>query len=142
MLLYAVVFINVAFILYTLAVLAEKFQGELKPWHLLVFWLGLGNDAAGTLSMEEIVKQSTAVTGSGILYSEPLHASFHTMTGSIALVLMLFHTLWATTVLVKHNTTMMKKFHKLSFLVWLIWLIPFITGAIFHYGAGVSVFTK
>ena len=34
-------------------------------------------------------------------------------------------------VLMNHNQKMKLKFHKLSILVWFIWLIPFISGAVF-----------
>ena len=49
----------------------------------------------------------------------------------IAIVLMLFHAVWATLVLVKGSEKAKVNFHKLSIFVWLIWLIPYISGAIF-----------
>jgi uncharacterized repeat protein (TIGR03987 family) len=43
---------------------------------------------------------------------------------------MLFHAVWATIVMVKKNEPMILKFHKFSFVVWIIWLIPMVTGMI------------
>lgn len=117
MLIYAVIFINLAMVLYTVAVWGEKLQGTLKNWHLAVFWAGLIFDTLGTTSMSRLVE-------GGFKFN------FHGITGLVAIVLMLFHTLWATAVMVKNNVELKKKFHKISILVWLIWLIPFITGAI------------
>lgn len=118
MLIYAVVFINLALLFYTIGVWSEKKQGELKKWHLAVFYIGLVFDTAGTTVMSKIA------TGGFSL-------DFHGITGLLAILLMLFHALWATVVLVKNKEEMKKSFHKFSIVVWLIWLVPFISGAIF-----------
>jgi len=57
--------------------------------------------------------------------------NFHGITGLLAIVLMLFHALWATIVLYKNDEKAKSSFHKYSIIVWIIWLIPFISGAIF-----------
>jgi len=57
--------------------------------------------------------------------------NFHSITGAIALFLMLFHVIWATWVMIKDNLAMKKIFHKFSIVVWGIWLIPMITGMVF-----------
>lgn len=57
--------------------------------------------------------------------------NFHGITGLIAIILMLFHAVWATFVLIKNNEKAKTNFHKFSIAVWLIWLIPYISGAIF-----------
>ncbi len=61
-----------------------------------------------------------------------INFSFHTITGGAALILMLVHAIWATVVLVKKDQNMIAKFHKFSIIVWVIWLIPFFTGAAMH----------
>ena len=58
--------------------------------------------------------------------------NLHGFTGIIAIALMLIHAIWAAVVLVKKNQNMLSKFHKFSIIVWIIWLIPFISGATFH----------
>lgn len=121
MLIYAVISITLALIFYTIGVWSEKKQGELKTWHLLIFWLGLIFDSTGTTLMGKISNN-----GFGL--------NFHGITGLLAIVLMLLHALWATTVLVKNNEKLKVNFHKFSISVWLIWLIPFISGAIFGMG--------
>lgn len=118
MLIYATIAITLALIFYSIGVWAEKIQGQLKNWHLAVFYLGLIGDTIGTLLM-------SAIAGDGSLFS------FHGLTGLVAIVLMLFHAVWATVVLVKDDQTARANFHKLSRIVWLIWLIPFVSGAIF-----------
>lgn len=118
MLKYAIISMNLALLFYTIGVWSEKWQKTLKKWHLVVFWIGLVFDTTGTTIMSKIA-------------SGGLQLNFHGITGALAIILMLFHCMWATAVLIKNDETMKRKFHKFSILVWLIWLIPFISGAIF-----------
>lgn len=118
MLIYAVIFINLALVFYTIGVWSEKRQGELKKWHLIVFWIGLLFDTAGTTVMSKIA-------------NEGFKLNFHGITGLLAILLMLFHAIWATVVLIKNNEKAKANFHKFSIIVWLIWLVPFLSGAIF-----------
>ena len=37
----AVIAINLALVLYSIGVWAERIQGRLKVWHTIFFWLGL-----------------------------------------------------------------------------------------------------
>ncbi len=117
MLAYAVISINLALLFYTIGVWSEKKQGELKRWHLIVFWIGLVFDTLGTTIMGNIAN-------GGFKFN------FHGITGLFRF-LMLFHALWATFVLIKNDEKAKSNFHKFSIFVWIIWLIPFISGAIF-----------
>jgi len=123
MLIYAITFITLALVFYTIGVWSEKLQGTLKPWHLGLFLFGLVCDTTGTLLMENIAKNSVQVT------SGP---NIHGITGVLAIVLMLIHAIWAAVVLIKKNEDMIAKFHKFSIIVWIIWLVPFISGAMGH----------
>jgi uncharacterized repeat protein (TIGR03987 family) len=67
----------------------------------------------------------------GSLAHDVLTLNFHTVTGLMAILLMLVHAVWATTVLVKKDDRARETFHHFSVIVWLIWLIPYISGAIF-----------
>lgn len=103
--------ISLALIFYTIGVWSERFQGRLKAWHLIFFWLGLVCDTWGTGLMLELAGGLTA--------------DVHGITGVIAIVLMLIHALWATIVLARKDERWIKDFHKFSIVVWLIWLIPY-----------------
>jgi uncharacterized repeat protein (TIGR03987 family) len=105
-------------VLYSIGVWAEKIQGKLKWWHAVVFWSGLTCDTIGTTAMSNMV---------GTLFQ----FNFHGITGLSAILLMLFHALWATLVLIKNDKIMILKFHRFSIVVWIIWLIPMVTGVIF-----------
>lgn len=118
MLIYAIITITLALVSYTIGVWSEKVQGELKKWHLVVFYIGLIFDTTGTTIMSKIA-------------SGGFKLNFHGIIGLLAILLMLFHALWATVVLVKNDNKAKTSFHKLSIVVWIIWLIPFISGAIF-----------
>lgn len=112
----AVIYIVTALIFYTIAVWSERFAGRLKVWHLGFFWAGLVADFIGTDFMRTI--------------AGGIHLNLHGTTGLIAIILMLIHTIWATVVLVKKDEAAILSFHKFSTGVWLIWLIPFMTGII------------
>lgn len=115
MLVIAISFIFGACILYTLGVWSEKLQKRLKAWHVIVFWLGFICDTIGTGAMGKIA-------------GSIIQLNFHGLTGMLAILLMLFHAIWATLVIARKNEIMILKFHKFSLVVWLIWLIPMITG--------------
>ncbi len=110
------ILITLALVFYTLGVWAERIVRYLKPWHVLSFWTGFGFDVAGTLAMHRI-----AADGFHIL--EP-----HTLTGQIALWLMLLHAVWATWAARRGSELTRIRFHRYSLLVWLIWLIPYLGG--------------
>ena len=114
----AISFINLALILYSIGVWAERIQRRLKWWHLAFFWSGLTADTIGTTAMSLL---------SGSLFK----LTFHGITGNIAILLMLFHAVWATLVLVKKNEARINSFHRFSVFVWLIWLIPMVSGMVF-----------
>jgi len=115
MLTYAVVFITLALIFYTVGVFLERHQGELMWRHFFLFLAGLVCDTTGTILMSKLAKATTL--------------SFHSVTGTIAIVLMLIHTIWALYVLVKSKNK--KTFHRFSLFVWILWLIPYISGMVF-----------
>jgi uncharacterized repeat protein (TIGR03987 family) len=52
----------------------------------------------------------------------------HTLTGQLALWLMLFHAVWATFVAKRGEDKSKMNFHRYSLIVWFIWLIPYIGG--------------
>lgn len=117
MLLYAVIAINLALVFYSIGVWSEKIQGTLKKWHLVIFWTGLAFDTIGTSLMSELAQDG-------------FKFNFHGITGLLAIILMLVHALWATYVIIRNNQRAKSGFHKFSIFVWIIWLIPFISGAI------------
>ncbi len=118
MVLYAVICMVFALTFYSIGVWSEKFQSTLKKWHVFVFWIGLVFDTAGTTIMSKIAQ-------GGFKFN------FHGVTGLLAIILMLLHAIWATIVIGKNDEKMKLSFHKFSIIVWFIWLIPFVSGAIF-----------
>jgi len=114
----AIVFINIACLFYTIGVWAERIQLRLKWWHTIFFILGFICDTIGTTAMSIL---------SGSLFK----LTFHGITGNIAILLMLFHAVWAVIVLLNRNERMILKFHRFSIFVWIVWLIPMLSGMIF-----------
>jgi uncharacterized repeat protein (TIGR03987 family) len=56
----------------------------------------------------------------------------HGVTGVIAILLMMIHAIWATVVLIRKDEKMIRNFHKFSLVVWLIWLIPYLSPMIIN----------
>jgi len=113
---YALIYFTLALIFYSIGVWAERIKKTLKPWHLVFFGLGLIADTLGTA----FVKKQTGV----VIYN------FHTITGILGLLLMFVHTVWAIYIVIINNQKQILSFHKISLFVWLVWLIPYVTGFI------------
>jgi uncharacterized repeat protein (TIGR03987 family) len=79
-----------------------------------MFWLGLACDSAGTDLMWRVAGRFTF--------------GLHAVTGATALLLMFGHAAWATVVLARRNEQAILTFHRVSVIVWTIWLVPFISG--------------
>lgn len=111
----AIILMTLALTFYTIGVFGEKKTGTLLKWHALIFWLGFICDTTGTTLMSKM-------SGAGF----SLNA--HGITGLIALLLMAFHALWATVILIKKDAHAQQVFHKFSIVVWAIWLVPYVLG--------------
>ena len=108
------ILISLALVFYAIGVWSERLDGRLKGWHLIFFWAGLVFDTAGTGIMFEM--------------AGGISSDIHSVTGLIAIMLMLVHAVWATIVLVLRNEKAIKNFHYFSVFVWAVWLIPYFTG--------------
>ncbi len=126
MLLSAIILITSALVLYSIGVWSEHLQRVLKWWHAGFFALGLICDASGTYLMTQLAAASEVQPG-GVGAS--LNAVM-AVTGAAALLLMVIHLGWAVIVLLRNRDGDKKRFHKFSLLVWAIWLVPYVTGAI------------
>lgn len=115
MLIVAIILITLAFIFYTLGVWSEKWQGQLLLWHSVMFWIGLVFDTAGTTAMSRLT-------------TTQFQFNLHAVTGLMAILIMLFHAIWSTLVLIRNDQKARNNFRKLSIHVWVVWLIPYISG--------------
>ncbi|MGV8969060.1 MAG: HsmA family protein [Microbacteriaceae bacterium] len=126
MLLPAIILITLALVFYSVGIWAERIQKQLKIWHAVFFGLGLAADASGTWLMTIIsdTGDSSSEGTGGILIA------IMGVTGVIALALMAIHFVWAVVVLVRNREKEKHNFHRFSVVVWAIWLVPYITGAV------------
>ncbi|MGN1122912.1 MAG: HsmA family protein [Eubacterium sp.] len=115
----AIVSITLALVFYTVGVWSEHIKKKLKPVHLIMFLLGLVFDTAGTSIMTTLTGNNSAAM-----------VNIHSITGALAIGLMVVHAAWALVVLIKKNEKAQLNFHKFSLLVWIIWLIPYLLGMI------------
>lgn len=112
------ILITLALCFYSTGVWAERISRYLRGWHVCAFWTGFVFDVSGTWAM-------------GRLSDDPFNLlEPHTLTGQIALWLMLIHAIWATYVVRRGSEKLRGQFHRYSLIVWLIWLIPYVGGMI------------
>jgi len=109
--------ITLALIFYSIGVWSERISRYLKPWHVAMFWTGFAFDVSGTVAMELIRPGFDWL-------------SLHTITGQLALWLMLGHAIWATLTVRGGDETALRRFHRYSLMVWGFWLVPYVGGAI------------
>lgn len=109
--------ITLALVFYTFGVFSERKSGHLSGAHVALFWCGLAFDTTGTTFMTAMAHESA---GSA--------SATHGITGAAAIVLMLVHALWATLTWLRRDGHREQAFHRFSTLVWLLWLIPYLSG--------------
>jgi uncharacterized repeat protein (TIGR03987 family) len=114
----SVTLITLALVFYSAGVWAERISRYLKGWHVIAFWTGFMFDISGTLAMARLSENPFNL----------LH--LHTLTGQVAIWLMLIHAIWATYVVRQGRENIRKRFHRYSLVVWLIWLVPYFGGMI------------
>ena len=110
----SMILITLALVFYSIGVWSERLAGRLKGWHLIFFWGGLTFDTIGTGMMMDMAGGITL--------------DIHSVTGVLAILLMVVHAVWATAVLVRKDERAIVNFHRFSVLVWAIWLVPYFTG--------------
>lgn len=120
----AIVTITLALVFYTFGVFSERRASVLNKKHVIVFWIGICFDTTGTLLMRNMANAGEKISASSTM-------SIHGITGVLAIVLMLFHAIWATTTYLSDNEKRKANFHKFSLFVWLFWLVPYIIGMIY-----------
>ena len=116
MLILSTILITLALVFYSTGIWAERISRRLKPWHVITFWFGFFFDVSGTLVMHKMADGRFDIL-------DP-----HTLTGQVALWLMLAHAIWATIVIRRGLESWIRKFHRYSLFVWLIWLVPYFGG--------------
>lgn len=111
--LFSIIMILLALVLYTIAIWSEKFMNDLLPWMISVFSIGFVCDLLGTSVM--------------FFRSSQHNINFHTICGYLALLIMGLHLAWAITALKKQGKAV-KLFSRFSVYAWCIWLVAFVTG--------------
>lgn len=106
-------FITSALVFYTIGVWGERIVGRLRWWNFVFFVLGVICDTIGTAMMFEYVGGMTF--------------DVHGISGVIAIALMIVHAVWALVVLLRKDEAMIRKFHRFSVFVWVVWLVPYLS---------------
>lgn len=107
-----------ALVLYSTAIWADRFGKKLKPWMIWTFGFALCADAAGTILLCATV-------------TDAFRVNVHTLTGAASLLIMALHFAWALLAARKGSRTE-ELFRRCSVAAWSLWLVSFLSGAIFH----------
>lgn len=113
--------ITLALVAYTLGVWAERLRRRLEPWHVVAFWTGLALDTAGTYGMSLLARTWDPT-------------ALHSITGQVAIALMLAHAAWATWTVLRGSPEARGRFHRFSVVVWAVWLVPYLGGMVLGMG--------
>ncbi|PCJ31426.1 MAG: TIGR03987 family protein [Gammaproteobacteria bacterium] len=116
LIIYAVILFTAALFFYTVGVWSERIGKRLKSWHVNFFLLGVLTDASATWLMFENLGY--------------IKFTAHTVSGFIALFLMIYHYFWALIVLKRNNEQQLTSFHKFSIFVWGVWMISYLSGMV------------
>ena len=119
MLVFSVMLISLALIIYTIPILNGVKRKLLLPWHAVMFHIGFIFDLSSTIIMYKIA-------GSKLIFS------VHGILGNIALLLMLINSIGSVIILNKKHTNLLTQFYKFSFFAWIIWIISYILGVFNH----------
>ena len=119
MLVFSVILMTLALIIYTIPILNE-FKGKiLMPWHAIMFCIGFCFDVSSTIIMYK-------------LGGSKINFGLHYIFGDIALFLMLINAIGSIIILNKKHKSLLTQFYKFSFFAWIIWVISYILGAAMH----------
>ena len=113
-----IIFINLALVLYTIAIWSERIKKTLKPWMLSVFSMAFASDLTGTSIMF-------------LTATNRFSYGIHSISGYLALIIMGLHLIWAI-LAIRNEGNYEKYFTKFSIVAWIVWLVAFTSGALGH----------
>lgn len=114
--------ISAALICYTYGVFSVRRARMLSRKHLIFFWVGLLFDTTGTLLMKQLASGANAIEVSH------LQAAIHGGSGILAILLMAGNALLATILYRNATPEKMHGYRRFCLVVWIVWLVPFLTG--------------
>jgi uncharacterized repeat protein (TIGR03987 family) len=103
-----------ACVCYAVSIWSGLLSGQLRGWHVVVLWMGLGCDVGGTGLM-------TVLAGK-------LDLNLHGIAGYLGIAGMMVLAIWATRLYRASPAQRLKAFHWGSTLVWLLWMVPLVNG--------------
>lgn len=119
MLVFSIILMTLALIIYTISILNE-FRGQtLLPWHAIMFCIGFIFDVTSTVIMYK-------------LGGSKLNFGLHAILGYTALLLMLFNALCSLNILKRNHKNLKINFYKFSIFAWIIWIASYILGIVNH----------
>ncbi len=120
LLIISVVLFSIAMVFYTWGVWSERKQKYLMPKHVKLFACGVAADCLATLL-------SSIVIG-GVVWTP------HAIMGFVSLGLMAVHFVWSVIAIRQNKPDTLRRFHRLSLLVWSVWMVSYLSGFVLGLG--------
>jgi uncharacterized repeat protein (TIGR03987 family) len=117
MALLAIVFMFLALLSYTISIWGVRKTKQPILFQVLLSWVGLIFDTTGTILMA--------------LLAGEWHWNIHGITGILGILAMLVNAIWVSIAFNKKQEMITNNYIKYSLILWIIWLISFVTGAFF-----------
>jgi uncharacterized repeat protein (TIGR03987 family) len=114
LILLSVVLITLALVLYSVAVWMNWRARRLTVAMAAIFWVAIVCDATATRLMG--------------LRAETIRWDLHTISGYLALLLMIALAAWGSAGLVTRREQWLTRFHRYAVPIWVIWVISYATG--------------
>ncbi len=114
LMIYGIALFTLALVFYSTSVWAGWFSKRLKVWHIYVFLIGLIADYVATI---------LTYISLGVITT-----TLHSILGFVSIILMTIHVVWAVLIMVRNNEKAMNSFHRVSVVVWSIWMLSYLSG--------------
>ncbi len=115
-----------ALVFYTIAIFANLLWQDMRRWMVVIFGTGLLCDAMGTLFL-------CFLTATGWQWTA------HSISGTLALIIMTVHFIWAVASFYQ-GSSWEAKFRHWSVWAWLLWLAAFVSGIPVGFGTQLLIF--
>lgn len=117
MLVFSIILINLALIIYSIAIFNQFIRRTLLSWHIVMFVIGFICDFSGTFMMY-------------IIAGSKIGTSFHAILGYFSLFLMLCNAIASIFIFNKRDRKLIRNFYKFGIFAWFIWIISYIIGLV------------
>ncbi|MCR4604419.1 MAG: TIGR03987 family protein [Eubacterium sp.] len=116
----SIIFMTLSLLTYSGGVFWERKEGEVWPRHTILFGVGIAFNIVGVtiITVYTSLKSGEAIT-------DTLFSNINIISGAVGVLLLAVHFVWAIGVVREGTDKQLEIFHKLSIIIWVLWLITY-----------------